>query len=70
MGTQLSDGAAPESAVKKLINIESSERSGRIRELSSAVTHRDMLEKKELVWYNESVKFRKQRVSLVLEDFL
>ena len=46
MGTQFSDGAAPESAVKKLINIESSERSERIRELSSAVTHRDMLEKK------------------------
>ena len=39
MGTQLSDGAAPESAVKKLINIRSSERSERIRVLSSAVTH-------------------------------
>ena len=40
MGTQFSDGAAPESAVKKSIYIESSERSERIRELSSAVTHR------------------------------
>ena len=33
MGTQLSDDAAPENAVKKLINIESSERSERIREI-------------------------------------